>query len=742
MARLLSERIHDKIKPDMSPNFFKITRKSRLIETLKDKADDPFVIKEGKFKDSRLKDPAYYSDWTEDSFLSDSGEKAVISRSFNPTKLKYFVWLVVLALAILVIRALWLQVFKNDYYYGLSEGNRLRSETIEAKRGIIYDRNFQPLVRNEANQVLYLVPVDLPKDELARDGLVREISRILAGETAAATTTALVDKTGAPISLVTDNAVFYQIKEALAKIKIGSLESYHPLFVADNLDYDQAMLVALNLPDWPGVFLTDKIRREYLGPSVASSSPPVLAESSLAHVLGYTGKINDQELAALGGIYSPLDYVGKTGLEYSWEKELRGVPGQKNIEVDALGRQKTVVNEVPATDGDNLLLSLDAKLQDKAEEVTRAYIQKMNLKRASVVIMNPNNGEIMALVSLPGYNNNSFAKGISQADYAKLAADPNQPLFNRAVSGNFPSGSVIKPVFAAGALAAKIITETTSVLSTGGLHVGQWFFPDWKAGGHGITNVRKALAESVNTFFYYIGGGYGDFKGLDVAGLAKYARLFGLGAKTGIDLPNEGNGFVPTAAWKEQTKKEKWYIGDTYHFAIGQGDVLVTPLQVANYTAAIANNGTLYVPHLVTKVLGKDNQILKTIVSQTIRTDLVDPSYLQIVREGLRQTITTGSARSLSVLPVAVAGKTGTAQWSTTRGPHAWFAGFAPYDHPQLVIVVMVEEGVEGSTIAAPIARDILNWYFSPSGGGATATSSPSLPSAPAPSEVRAPAAK
>jgi len=710
----------------------KIGHKKSWLQALQDENLDPFAVKEGDFRFGQLKDSVYYSDWTEEAFLSDNGQKETVSRTFNLNKLKYFILIGFFGLVMLLSRSIWLQVFKSDYYRLLSEDNRLRAETIEPKRGIIYDKNFKPLVRNKANFVLYFRPIDLPKDELVRDNLIRAISQVL--ENGEATSTDVSKEINSPLEqtasdnktqLISDNAYFYQMKEALSKIQIGSLESYSPLFIMDNIDYDKAMLIFLKLPNWPGVFLSNKIRREYLLPN--QNETTVIGESSLAHVLGYTGKINDQELKDLGSNYSSIDYVGKAGLESSWEKELKGQPGKKNIEVDALGRQLKVVNEVPEQDGSNLLLSLDFDLQQKAEEITSAYIKKANLHRASVVIMNPNNGEIMALVSLPGYDNNLFAKGISQADYSKFLNDPDQPLFNRTVSGEFPSGSVIKPIFASGALQEKIITATTSFLSNGGLRIGQWFFPDWKVGGHGQTDVRKALAESVNTFFYIIGGGYKDFKGLGVEGLAKYARLFGLGKITGIDLPNERPGFVPSAEWKQQTKNEAWYIGDTYHFAIGQGDVLVTPLQVANYTAAIANGGTLYEPHLVSKILDSNNQVIKNIDPVVLSHIPVDQANLEIVREGMRQTITAGSARSLNSLPVEVAGKTGTAQWSTKKGPHAWFIGFAPYDKPQLVIMVLVEEGVEGSTISAPIARDILKWYFSPRPGSTVSTTTAAI---------------
>ncbi len=706
-----------------------MTWKNKQSETLRDQNIEPFSVKEGHFRYGQLKDPFYHTDWTEQSFLSDTRHKGTVSLTFNLTKLKYFIFIGVLALVVLIFRAAWLQVVKGDYYYGLSENNRLRSETIEPKRGIIYDRNFKPLVRNKANFVLYFRPIDLPKDELKRDDLIRQISQIidLSTSTPVVSTTVATDTGG--VNLVSDNVTFYQIKEALSKIRIGSLESYQPLFIADNIPYDEAMLITLNLDNWPGVFLSNKIRREYLLP--VWPTPLIAVETSLAHVLGYTSKINDTELKKLGSLYSPIDYIGKTGLENFYEVELKGIPGKKNIEVDALGRQKKTVNEIAAVNGENLLLSLDFNLQQKAEEITQSYLQKAGLHRAAVIIMNPNTGAILTLISLPGYNNNLFAGGISQTDYDKFLNDPSQPLFSRAVSGQFPSGSTIKPIFAAGALQDKIITETTSVLSTGGLRIGQWFFPDWKAGGHGVTDVRKALAWSINTFFYYIGGGYGNFKGLGVEGLVKYCRLFGLGVLTGIDLPGEAAGFVPTEAWKLATKHEPWYIGDTYHFAIGQGDVLVTPLQVANYTAAIANGGTLYEPHVVDEILNSDNQVIKKITPQVLRTNFIDPANIKIVREGMRETITGGSAQSLKYLPVAVAGKTGTAQWSTTKGPHAWFVGFAPYDEPQIAIMVLVEEGVEGSTIAAPIARDILAWYFDPMGGGATATSTPTLNTTP-----------
>jgi penicillin-binding protein 2 len=259
---------------------------------------------------------------------------------------------------------------------------------------------------------------------------------------------------------------------------------------------------------------------------------------------------------------------------------------------------------------------------------------------------------------------------------------------------------------AAAALAEGLIIPTTSFLSTGGLTIGSWFFPDWKVGGHGETNVGKAIAESVNTFFYIIGGGFDAFTGLGVERITSYARLFGFGSLTGLDLPNEGEGFLPSKEWKEEVKGERWYVGDTYHLAIGQGDLLVTPLQMAVALSTVANGGTKYEPH-VAKAVG-DQWILPkgTVLPEELR------QAIKIVREGMRQTVTSGSARRLNSLPLAAAGKTGTAQIGGSSETHAWFTGFAPYENPEIAVVVLIEEGGEGSSTAVPVAENIFRWWY------------------------------
>ena len=663
------------------------------------KNGDPFVVKEKKFSFGNLKDSYYHLGWMEDSFLFGEQDKEVLKRTFDFEKNRNIIIVLIFSFLLLFFRLFWLQIVRGSDYRLLAEGNRIRVENVEPRRGIIYSSNMTPLVKNEANFVLYLTPIDLPKDEVDRDEIIRKLANILSN---LENSTSSSEKSGLLVS--NDSPYFYEIKNQLNKIEYGSLESYRPLFLMDNIDYNSAISIYLAAEEMPGVSISVKMRRKYL-----SSEDNLL---SLSHFLGYIGKISEKDLTIFGDEYSSIDYIGKSGLEYFYENELKGIKGKKNIEVDALGREKKIVSQVNPEDGRDLVLSIDVDLQKKSEEILKKYLSDNDMDRASVVALNPNNGEILALISWPSYDNNIFSKGISQTDYENLTNDTNKPLFNRAISGTFPSGSTLKPTLAAAALEEKIITANTTVMSTGGINVGAWFFADWKAGGHGLTNVRKAIAESVNTFFYYIGGGYNDFKGLGIDKIDEYLLLFGLSQQSGVDLPQEGSGFIPSPEWKKETQGETWYIGNTYNVSIGQGDILVTPLQVANFTAFFASNGKLYRPHLVKSILQDNNEVLRNIEPEIIRENFISSENITIVREGMRQTIESGSARRLNSLPVKVAGKTGTAQWGVDKDNHAWFTSFAPYDNPEIVLTILVEEGIEGSGIATSIAGEILNWYF------------------------------
>ncbi len=637
---------------------------------------DPFTIQEGSFKDGNFQGK-FRRDWVEGAYTPTERGEETVGNKLGASFMAWVKFGAVFLLIVLLGRLGWLQVVKGEYYRDMANGNRLRLEREQANRGIIYDRNGVPLVHNVANFLLYCIPADLPKDEVQRNSLIDALANL------------------------TGRFDAEEVKAAVRKLDASQLEFYQPFFIADNIEYEKALKIKLEAPSMPGFVLSNASRRSYVLPSL-----------SFSHLLGYTGKINPDELAADRSEYSPIDYLGKAGLEKSWENEVRGVAGIKQVEVDALGKEKKVVSETIAVPGNNLILAIDAAAQQKLEAIMANHLQKMGLKRAAAVVMDPNNGEVISLISLPAYDNNLFAKGISKSDYSKLADSADLPLFSRAVAGEYPSGSTIKPIVAGAALQENIISQFTTFLSTGGLRVGQWSFPDWKGGGHGVTDVRKAIAESVNTFFYYIGGGYENFTGLGVDKIVSYFKKFLLGTRLGIDLPNEGVGFVPSKEWKEAVKKERWYVGDTYHIAIGQGDLIVTPLQVAAYTMFFANGGTMYRPHLVKELTDPNGNSVRKVEPVVISKDILSPDNIKIIREGMRQTVTSGSARSMSSLPVEAAGKTGTAQWSSKKDPHGWFTGFAPYDNPEIVITVLVEEGKGGDISGTPIAREFLQWYF------------------------------
>lgn len=644
----------------------------------KKEPDDPFLIQEGTAKDKKLA-AGYRLQWTEEGMLRQreaemSGER--IGRNISSRKINWLILFLMIGFLILFSKTAYLQIEKGSYYRDLADYNRIREEVIKADRGIIYDSDRQILAYNVPAFNLQIIPADIRDED--KQKITNIISECLGEET--------------------ERILNY----VLIKNKKKILESYQPQLIAEDIVQQKALELILKTQNIAGISVEVEAKRKFNLPSLSAS-----------HFLGYTGPIAPEEFQDLKLDYQLTDYLGKTGLEKQWEKELKGIDGYKQIEVDALGQEKRIINKIAKQDGHNLVLSINSALQEKLEKEVRNELIKSGAKKAAAIILNPKNGEILALVSLPSFNSNDFAKGIETERYQQLAEDENEPLFNRAISGEFSIGSTFKPIVAAAALQEGIINANTIINSTGGIGVKVWFFPDWKTGGHGFTNVRKALAWSVNTFFYYIGGGYKDFNGLGVQKITDYARLFGFGAPLGVDLPNEAEGFLPSPEWKKEVKKENWYIGDTYHLAIGQGDIIGTPLQVAAFTGFFANGGTLYQPHLVKELLDSKDELAQKIEPKVLRYDFIDEKHINTVRQGMREAVVYGSARSLESVPVAVAGKTGTAQWSSIYDTHAWFTGFAPYDDPEIVITILVEEAGEGSEVAVPIARRVLSWYFS-----------------------------
>ncbi len=574
-----------------------------------------------------------------------------------------------LALVLLGGRSFYLSIFKGDEYRQLSDRNSLRALVIPAPRGIIYDTFGKPLVFNVPSTDVILTPVDVPVEREKRDVM----------KTLLASTFSL--------SQETLNEVFDKLDQSVTT----------PVLLKERISQEESLLFLSRSHDLPGVSLYLTTQRNYVDSLIFS------------HVLGYEGKVRKEDLVNHPE-YLMTDSIGKQGIEKSYEEFLRGQHGFKRAEVDAFGQVKKELGVVPPVAGQDLILNIDADLQKKLFDSLQTLLEKNNLKRAAAVALDPQNGAVRALVSLPSFDNNLFATGISGAEYQSLLNNPSEPLFNRVISGAYPPGSTIKPVLATAALSEKVVNENTQIESRGGISVGNFSFGDWKA--HGFTDIRRAIAVSSDVFFYSVGGGYGAIPGLGMERMKKYENLFGYGEKTGIDLPGEVDGFIPDPTWKKEKIGERWYIGDDYHAAIGQGFITATPLQILNSVAAIANGGTLYVPHIVSQErspLGK----VTALPTEVVRKGFIDSDILRIVREGMRATVTEGTAQSLKDLSVAVAGKTGTAQFGNENKTHGWFVSFAPYDAPRLAMIVLVEgQGEEGYN-AVPVTKDVYQWYFS-----------------------------
>ena len=647
---------------------------------------DLFNISEDKILHGSL-EGKYNHNWVEESFNFEAQAGKQIPISHTKTylgtsilKKKIFIMglAVLVGLTIISVRTAYLQIVRGDYYRSLAEGNRIRLRPIFSERGIIYDKFHTELVENVPNFSLTMIPQDLPRDLEKRKAIINTV----------------VSLSGVSREKIED------------LLKKYSSYSYASLIVKENLDYQSALKLYIQSSQLPGISIEKGSKRKYIVASDMSSST-----LSASHLLGYLAKLNDEETGKLKDKgYLLFDNIGKTGLEKTYESDLRGKYGIKKIEVDALGHEQTVLAEEPPQPGKNLVLTLDLEAQKKLEGLLKNMLVKTNKKRAAAVAMDPRNGSILAMVSLPAFDNNEFSGGITQDNYNTYINNPDNPLFNRTIGGTYPSGSTVKLIVSAAALQEKIITSHSAFLSTGGLQVGDRFFRDWKAGGHGITNVSKALAWSVNTFYYYVGGGYKNFVGLGVDRIIKYMQYFGIAQKTGIDLSGEATGFAPSKDWKLKTKGETWFVGDTYNLSIGQGDLLVTPLQVAVWTAAVANGGQIVQPHLADKL--EEPITHKEVVLNFDKHNVpVSSENLAIVRQGMKECVTYGSCQMMKNLPFATGGKTGTAQWNSTKENHAWFTSFAPFDSPRIVVTILIEEGTEGSVVAQPIARDFLMWW-------------------------------
>lgn len=598
---------------------------------------------------------------------------------------------IAIAVAFLVLTAqLWrLQIVEGTTYRQKADNNRIRKAVIAPPRGIIYDRNGVIVASNAPIFVVSVVPADLPD---RRESAVYLRLGELVGVDA------------------------YKVQQAVNKARAEG-DLFTPIRVKTNVDRVIVMRLEERHLDLPGVVVSVDSRREY-------DHGPLLA-----HVLGFTAQISPSLLgqteydSRIAQGYSPNDQIGASGLEDQYESELRGRAGRRLYEVEAGGRDVGELQRENPEPGHNLVLTIDTELQHDATEILR---QGMTPDSSGVAILtDPSNGEVLALVSLPTYDNNIFAMSERDDEKEPLLQDPKKPLFPRATAGLYPPGSTFKIVTAAGALQEGVATRDTVIESKGAIFVAddsnpnfKRRFPDWAVLGK--LNFIAAIANSSNVYFFYLGGGYEPegFVGLGNARLAHYARLFGYGAPTGIDLPVEEAGTIPDEEWKQSHLGQPWFKGDTYNMAIGQGFVQATPLQVANVTTAIANGGTLFRPRLVKDVIDSEGRVVRSMPPTATRTVGVDPVHLRTIAEGMESGFTIGTLLKKFRIPdLRVAAKTGTGEYEGPRDAngnlptHGWFTAFAPADNPQIAVTVFVEKG-SGSKSAAPIGMRLLRRYF------------------------------
>lgn len=571
----------------------------------------------------------------------------------------------VLAIGILAARLWSLQIREGPYYRDLSVNNRTRSVLLEPARGLIYDRHGVLLANNTPSFNLYVTIEDVKDREALVEGLVRLIG---------------VDET--------------RLRRKLSER--GS--RLVPRKIKGGLTLREAALVESHRLDLPGVMIQAESQRNYvLGPVAA-------------HALGYVGEISAEQLerSETEDLHQG-SIVGQYGVEKTYDAALRGRPGQKTIEVDALGHEKRMVATEKPDAGDDVYLTLDVRLQQLAEEL-------LGEEAGAIVAIEVTTGEVLALASRPAFDPNMLSRDLTAKQWDEVIRNEGRPLTNRATQGQYPPGSTFKIVMAAAALDSKTVTPETKIRCAGGYQFGKRLFKDWKAGGHGPMDVRQAIVHSCDVFFYTVG----QRMGIDT--IASYASQFGLGRETGLELPSERGGIVPSTAWKERVRHEPWWPGETISAAIGQGYVTVTPLQMAHVTATVANDGIALRPRLVKGVKERATGVYRELEPVEIGRVAVKPDTLSLIQEAMAGVVTHGTATRAKSTLVTIAGKTGTAQSAALRtGPeqdipkkfrdHAWFVSYAPVEAPQIAVAVLVEHMGHGGTAAAPLAKQMIEAY-------------------------------
>lgn len=607
-----------------------------------------------------------------------SSHEGKIERPIGSVYSSFFLLLVVAGLGYLFLNAADLAFLKGSRFLIESQKNRFLVRPVFPPRGVVYDRFGVALVENRAVFGAAFEKEEFLKSGGSTGGLLTSLENIL----------------GKNLDYFYD--LGFSPDGDISKIP-------RRIVLADDISREAVVAIVSEPARFPGVRVFEAYQREYREPFADS------------HLLGFVGKVSPDDLAGKPDL-NVEELIGKDGIEAFYDGILRGRGGKKIVEVDSQGREtRFKFTEEPA-DGSKIKLTVDGELEKFAYEAVQNYVGRS--KGASVVILDPRDGALRTLISFPGFDSNRFSNYLSKKEFEAILNNSLAPLFNRAIAGEFPSGSTIKPLIAAAALEEKIIDPAKKIYDEGFIEIPNPYRPgersvfvDWKK--HGWVDFYDAIAQSANVYFYMVGGGFREQKGLGIERIKKYSLAFGLGSKLGIDLPGEKAGFIPDPESKKTSEPQDpvWRVGDTYNVSIGQGGVKATPLQMASLTATIANGGKLYRPYILDAVLAADGGVSRKQEPRLIRENMVSEDNIKEVVKGMRKTVTSGTARLLSGLPVSAAAKTGTAQAGSGL-PHAWVTAFAPVENPEIAIVVMVEHAGEGATVAVPITNEILRWYF------------------------------
>jgi penicillin-binding protein 2 len=560
---------------------------------------------------------------------------------------------------LVIVGQLWyLQVLEGGHFRDASDKNRLRVRPIAAPRGILFDRHGLPLVDNRPAFTLSLIPREMDKPEVIL-GRLAALLRIS----------------------------YEELVEAMSRV---SPDSFVPVRVRRGLSLEEVAKVEEWKLELPGVIVEVEPQRAYPNSRFA------------AHLLGYVREANEEQLKQ--GRFRRGDMVGQSGLERLLDEFLRGRDGGERIEVDAMGRPMRLIQKSEPQPGAEVITTIDRRIQEAAERAMEGHA-------GAVVVMDPRTGDVLAMISTPAYEIDQFTGSIDRAAWVKVIQDPAHPLLNRAIQSQYAPGSVFKIVVAAAGLQEGTLAPGDRVHCGGDFHLGAWTFKDWKEGGHGTVDLHRAIAQSCNIFFYQAGLKVG------APTITQYASAFGFGQATGIDLMGEKLGLVPKPRVDRRGRK-LWLGGDVVNISIGQGTILVTPMQVARFMSAVANGGVLWKPRLVQRIARLDRGEVWADPGRVTGHVELSPMVWAFLRQALWAVVNDGGTGGAARIPgLDIAGKTGTAQMiaksRAERGEdHAWFAAFAPVKEPEVVVVVLVERGGKGGQVAAPIARQILNAIF------------------------------